>query len=272
MSRTPINPPILIKVKCRCAYNNKVATCPSHTFDYSTDTESYFTGENIKGPADHSKIDHDTTACKAKGSFLYPLLEIKYRAHQTDKVHAQIMDWIEAEYKHPNEKVEQLKAHGELTEHTKINLWGNKFYQQDPSIATICGALVVYGLTVDNIGVVSFHGTSIKTNDKNESDVNLTSPLKGAAAWMMNDMLQVLQFIIPGNHNADNIDIAIKKFCFIIYLSCSIYMSYHSKAAERQPKACRYFHNSSTDIAELICIKHEALYTPELETRLGEGF
>ncbi|KAI0223925.1 3-oxoacyl-[acyl-carrier-protein] synthase, partial [Massospora cicadina] len=42
-----------------------------------------------------------------------------------------------------------------------LNRWGNKFYQQDPSITPICSAPVVYGFTIDNVGVALFHSTGI---------------------------------------------------------------------------------------------------------------
>ncbi|KAI0244442.1 aconitate hydratase [Massospora cicadina] len=86
-----MNLPVIIKVKGRFAYINVVADCPSLTFNDSTETEPYCTREKIEGPVDHSKADHDTTACKAKGSFPSLLLNIKYRACQMEKVHAQIM-------------------------------------------------------------------------------------------------------------------------------------------------------------------------------------
>ncbi|KAI0221092.1 fatty acid synthase alpha subunit Lsd1, partial [Massospora cicadina] len=166
--------------------------------------------------------------------------------------------------------------------------FGQQILAAQSHIAPICGTHIVYGFTIDDIGVASFHGTSINTNDKNALDmVNkqyehlgrikdnvcliifqkyLTAP-KGASSWMLNGMIQVLQFvIIPGNRNADNIDIAIKEFEFIIYLSFSKYKSYHSKVTERQVKAYCYFHNSSTGITNLVCIKHKAPYAPKLES------
>lgn len=92
----------------------------------------------------------------------------------------------------------------------------------DPTVAPLRRALAVWGLTIDDIGVASFHGTSTKANDKNESSVFnhqfshlgrtkgnacpviaqkwLTGhPKGGAAAWMMNGMTQsVLSGIVPG--------------------------------------------------------------------------
>jgi fatty acid synthase subunit alpha len=92
--------------------------------------------------------------------------------------------------------------------------WGQDFFRGEPSISPLRGALSVWGLTPDDIGVASFHGTSTLLNDRNESEVvntqmnhlgrtkgnklfvvcqkYLTGHPKGpAAAWMLNGMLQV---------------------------------------------------------------------------------
>ena len=92
---------------------------------------------------------------------------------------------------------------------TAKQLWGIDFWRNDHRIAPLEGALATYGLTIDDIGVASFHGTGTKANDVNESDVvnkqlkhlgrtrgnllpcvfqkYLTGHPKGAAAaWMLN--------------------------------------------------------------------------------------
>ena len=120
---------------------------------------------------------------------------------------------------------------------------GNNFWRKDPSIAPLRGALATWGLTIDDLDVASFHGTSTVANDKNESDVickqmkhlgrkkgnallgifqkYLTGHPKGAAgAWMFNGCLQVLNTgLVPGNRNADNIDQVMEKFDYIVYPS-----------------------------------------------------
>ncbi|KAI0225074.1 3-oxoacyl-[acyl-carrier-protein] synthase, partial [Massospora cicadina] len=48
-----------------------------------------------------------------------------------------------------------------LQEHATLNRWGNEFYWQDPSVAPICSTLIVYGFTIDDIGVASFYSTGI---------------------------------------------------------------------------------------------------------------
>lgn len=91
-----------------------------------------------------------------------------------------------------------------------------------------------------------FHGTSTKANDKNESNAFnsqfehlgrtkgnacpviaqkwLTGhPKGGAAAWMMNGMIQTIQAsLIPGNRNADNIAPEMQAFQYLVYPSRSI--------------------------------------------------
>ncbi|KAI0234066.1 fatty acid synthase alpha subunit Lsd1, partial [Massospora cicadina] len=48
-----------------------------------------------------------------------------------------------------------------LQEHAALNHLGKKFYQQDPSITPIRSTPVVYGFTIDDIGVALFHSTGI---------------------------------------------------------------------------------------------------------------
>ncbi|KAJ2889186.1 fatty acid synthase alpha subunit Lsd1, partial [Coemansia aciculifera] len=110
------------------------------------------------------------------------------------------------------------------------DFWGNEFWKNDSEISPLRGSLAVWGLTADDIGVASFHGTSTVANDKNESDVLntqlkhlgrtpghvvpvvcqkwLTGHPKGAAAsFMLNGVIQSLRTgLVPGNRNADNID------------------------------------------------------------------
>lgn len=113
----------------------------------------------------------------------------------------------------------------------------------DSRISPLRRALAVWGLDADSIGVISCHGTSTKANDKNESGVyNLQfeqlgrtpgnavpvitqkyltgHPKGGAAAWMFNGIMQVLQTaLIPGNRNADNIAEELRAFPHLFYPS-----------------------------------------------------
>ncbi|KAJ2492835.1 fatty acid synthase alpha subunit Lsd1 [Coemansia sp. RSA 2050] len=124
--------------------------------------------------------------------------------------------------------------------------WGSEFWKGKPSISPLRGSLAVWGLTADDIGVASFHGTSTVANDKNESDVLntqlkhlgrtpghvlpvvcqkwLTGHPKGpAASFMLNGVIQSLRTgLIPGNRNADNIGKELEAFDYALYLSKSI--------------------------------------------------
>ncbi|KAK9765807.1 fatty acid synthase alpha subunit Lsd1 [Basidiobolus ranarum] len=209
-----------------------------------------------------------TTAREIRGKTESPLLDIKYRARQLKNRRKQIKAWVEEELEYLQEELETFKASGktdvseqefvsERSEHIQreayrqekeaLALWGNDFWKQDPRIAPIRGALASFGLTVDDIGVASFHGTSTKANDKNESEVvnkqfahlgrkqgnccpgifqkYLTGHPKGAAAaWMLNGVMQVLGTgIIPGNRNADNVDEKLQDYEYILYPSSTIY-------------------------------------------------
>lgn len=207
-----------------------------------------------------------TTARETPSKFPSPLLDIKYRKRQLDMRKAQIKQWHESELLYLQEEVAAMKSQEsdfdeseymqdraghisrEATRQEKdaTNALGNNFWKQDPRIAPLRGALATWGLTIDDLGVASFHGTSTVANDKNESDVicqqmkhlgrkkgnallgifqkYLTGHPKGAAgAWMFNGCLQVLNSgLVPGNRNADNVDKVMEKFDYIVYPSRSI--------------------------------------------------
>ncbi|KAJ2056222.1 fatty acid synthase alpha subunit Lsd1 [Coemansia sp. S146] len=127
--------------------------------------------------------------------------------------------------------------------------WGNEFWKGKPNISPLRGSLAVWGLTADDIGLASFHGTSTVANDKNESDVLntqlkhlgrtpghvvpvvcqkwLTGHPKGpAASFMLNGVIQSLRTgLIPGNRNADNIAKELEANDYALYLSKSIQTS-----------------------------------------------
>ncbi|KAH7018881.1 fatty acid synthase subunit alpha reductase [Ilyonectria destructans] len=206
-----------------------------------------------------------TTAREYAGQFPSPLLDINYRRRQIDLRKKQIKQWCESELESLQVEVEAMKAKGhEFNEEYAYNRakhiekeairqendvlcsLGNNFWKSDPTIAPLRGALATWGLTVDDLGVASFHGTSTEANDKNESSVidqqlkhlgrkkgnavlgifqkYLTGHPKGAAgAWMMNGCLQVLNTgLVPGNRNADNIDPNMEQFDSIVYPSRSL--------------------------------------------------
>lgn len=208
-----------------------------------------------------------TTAREHPGKFPSPLLDIKYRRRQIERRSKQIQQDKEAELQYLADEAEALRSEGrsereikeyvadrarhiekEAERQTKevLRSFGNNFWKNDPSIAPLRGALATWGLTIDDLGVASFHGTSTKANDKNESSVicqqlahlgrkkgnavlgifqkYLTGHPKGAAgAWMMNGCLQVLNTgLVPGNRNADNVDQVMEQFDYIVYPSRSL--------------------------------------------------
>ncbi|ODV78590.1 uncharacterized protein CANTADRAFT_6949 [Suhomyces tanzawaensis NRRL Y-17324] len=210
-----------------------------------------------------------TTAREHHGDLKYPtpMLNIKYRSRQLKQRLAQIKTWEESEINYLSEEAELAKQEygagfsqsdflRERTEEVhreakrqvseaKVQ-WGNSFWRKDPRIAPLRGSLATFGLTVDDIGVASFHGTSTVANDKNESaTINsmmkhlgrtegnpvfgvfqkyLTGHPKGAAgAWMLNGAIQILNSgIVPGNRNADNVDKLLENYEYVLFPSRTI--------------------------------------------------
>ncbi|AET37910.1 trifunctional fatty acid synthase subunit FAS2 Ecym_2158 [Eremothecium cymbalariae DBVPG len=205
-----------------------------------------------------------TTAREHHGTLKFPspLLDISYRKRQLTSRENQIKSWVENELELLQFELNQIPSEehevflSERTEEIEREAnkqlkaaqlqWGNEFFKNDPRIAPLRGSLAVYGLTIDDLGVASFHGTSTKANDKNESaTINemlkhlgrsegnpvlgvfqkyLTGHPKGAAgAWMLNGALQILNSgIVPGNRNADNVDKVLEQYDYILYPSHSM--------------------------------------------------
>lgn len=116
----------------------------------------------------------------------------------------------------------------------------------DPHIAPLRRALAVWGLTADDIGVLSIHGTSTQANEKNESYMwntilktldrtagnavpimaqkSLVGHAKGgAAAWQMAGLLQsIASGTVPGNRNADNVDALFQEHSLLMFPSKTI--------------------------------------------------
>ena len=207
-----------------------------------------------------------TTAREVPSKFPSPLLDINYRRRQLELRKNHIKQWQESELMYLQEEISAMKSQDSTFDESEyaqdraqhiareavrqekeaLNSLGNNFWKQDDRIAPLRGALATWGLTIDDLGVASFHGTSTVANDKNESDVicqqmkhlgrkkgnallgifqkYLTGHPKGAAgAWMFNGCLQVLNSgLVPGNRNADNVDKIMEKFDYIVYPSKAI--------------------------------------------------
>ncbi|KIO16925.1 hypothetical protein M407DRAFT_12583 [Tulasnella calospora MUT 4182] len=193
-----------------------------------------------------------------------PTLEIDYRVRQLKFRRKQIAQWMENEQELLKEELELRAKAGEPTEEyireRTVTIEQEAARQEkdalatfgmlegaDPRIAPLRRALAVWGLTADDIGVISIHGTSTKANDKNESNVyndvfknlsrtpgnavpvvaqkNLTGhPKGGAAAWMFIGLTQCINTgIIPGNRNADNVDSDLRQYEYLVYPSKTIH-------------------------------------------------
>jgi fatty acid synthase subunit alpha len=210
----------------------------------------------------------------SKSSFDSPLLNMSYRKRQIELRMNQIkeneqadIDFLNQElssYKSGNagfdidayrqHRMESIAAESQKQRSEVLSSYGNEFWKRDSKISPMRGALATWGLTVDDIQVASFHGTSTVKNELNECGViqeqmsqlgrskgnpvlavfqkHLTGHPKGAAAaWMLNGALQIMDSgMIPGNRNADNIDNALEKFDHIAFPSETIPTSKDVKA------------------------------------------
>ncbi|KAL4993437.1 hypothetical protein BDV10DRAFT_199645 [Aspergillus recurvatus] len=170
---------------------------------------------------------------------------------------------------------------------------GNTFCYNNPSIAPLRGALAVWGLSIDDLDVASFHGTSTKLNEKNEYSLiqaqlshldrtkgnvilgvfqkYLTGHPKGAAgAWMLNGALQILDTgIVPGNRNLDNVEAELQENEQIAFLNRSLDTGRDSMRAKRQKKTDPFFYRGLAS-SRLFELKTAPPWAPqkELETLL----
>ncbi|KAI9500376.1 acyl transferase domain-containing protein [Coemansia spiralis] len=201
-----------------------------------------------------AQVNHDDVLCKA-----LQILDIDYRRNQIDKAKKAIELWT-ADEQHltaTNTETDQGGSTAKSITSTRLrhielkadrmlkeaqDTWGTEFWHNIPEISPLQGSLGVWGLTADDIGLASFHGTATIFNDTNEAIVLnsqlkhigrapgymvpavcqkwLTGHPKGpAAAWMLNSAIQSMRTgLIPGNRNADNIDKELKHE-FIVFPS-----------------------------------------------------
>lgn len=222
-----------------------------------TGTASDKIGRSVPAPGKGLMVH----ATEARAAFPSPFLDIKFRRKQLmtrmslikayeDAENQQLKDEIEVmKSTDPTFDVDAYKMHRvthishEVTRQKADTLdsLGNTFWKNHPEIAPMRGALATWGLTIDDLNVCSFHGTSTIMNERNECDVlqrelthlgrtkgnrvlgvfqkYLTGHPKGAAgAWMMNGGLQIMQTgLVPGNRNADNVDADLEKFDYIAF-------------------------------------------------------
>jgi len=186
-----------------------------------------------------------------------PTLQISYRRAQLQAELAGIETWKRASQTAVDDRssgleVDEVEIHQRQQamdeEHQRLvasakRKWGTEWWKGHDSISPLRGALSTWGLTVDDIGLASCHGTSTKLNDVNESDILnsememlgrkegnplfvvtqkwLTGHPKGpASAWQVGGAMQsMVNGRIPGNRNLDNVDPALRKYKHLLYTS-----------------------------------------------------
>ena len=177
----------------------------------------------------------------------YPLpsLNLEYRSRQITFRRKQISDWLSHEHAQLRDEIEEQKskdgAYDENYFASRIADVEKEARRQDTEVLATYGmlegtdarvgpmrrALAVWGLTADDIGVLSIHGTSTGANEKNETEIwhNILATMSrthgnaipvmaqksllghskgGSAAWQMAGLLQTVNTgIIPGNRNSE---------------------------------------------------------------------
>jgi hypothetical protein len=110
-----------------------------------------------------------------------PILDVGYRSRQLSFRRRQISDWLDHEHAELRAEIESLKSEGKQhddyfaarvsdieqeakhQERDALAMYG-MLEGTDPRIAPMRRALAVWGLTADDIGVLSIHGTSTGAN------------------------------------------------------------------------------------------------------------
>ena len=175
-----------------------------------------------------------------------PLLDLGYRSKQLQNDFSR----IEANIAKQDEHLKKDMIHNAQ------RFWTHNLHVHDDSISPLQSSLSMFGLTVNDITVASFHGTGTKANDLNESEVTdlqmrqlgrtqgnplyvvcqkyLTGHGKGAAAaWMVNGACQsMVSGLIPGNLNADDVDSQFQRFPHLAYISSSLQLENSSLSCE----------------------------------------
>ncbi|OJD32187.1 fatty acid synthase subunit alpha [Diplodia corticola] len=179
-----------------------------------------------------------------------PLLDLESRRRQLRADVAQVRRWRKAQLAGARSKSKTRAVEAAAAAKTRAaqRLWMDAagLRAMEPGLSPLRAALAAWGLTIDDIAVASFHGTSTAANDKNESSVidaqmahlgrrpgnpllvvcqkSVTGHPQGAAgAVMLNGCLQaVATGVVPGNRNADNVDAVLRQFAHLAYPSRSI--------------------------------------------------
>ncbi|KAF8656258.1 hypothetical protein AX16_002694 [Volvariella volvacea WC 439] len=235
--------------------------CPIRGILAFTSTSTDKAGRSVPAPGRGAL----TVAREVPSKHPLPLLGLDYRVRQLAFRRKQISEWLAHEHEQLQEEVELQKQQGEEVaadylaervayiekeaaqqEKDALAVYG-MLEGSDPRIAPLRRALAVWGLTADDIGILSIHGTSTGANEENETKIwndifttisrtpgnavpivaqkSLLGHAKGgSAAWQMIGLLQsVITGIIPGNRNSDNIDSHFEDRRFLMFPSKSIH-------------------------------------------------
>jgi len=186
-----------------------------------------------------------TVAREVPSKYPPPILDVTYRSRQLAFRRSQISQWLDHEHSELRSEIAFRKEQGERVDDDYVASRITNFEKEasrqekdalatygmlkgfDPSISPMRRALAVWGLTADDIGVLSIHGTSTGANEENETRIwndifttinrspgnaipvvaqkSLLGHSKGgSAAWQMNGLLQYVSCgIIPGNRNSE---------------------------------------------------------------------
>ncbi|EIW84299.1 fatty acid synthase [Coniophora puteana RWD-64-598 SS2] len=206
-----------------------------------------------------------TVARELPSKYPLPTLDLGYRSRQVAFRRQQIGQWLANEQAQLREELEVTKAQGNAVDDEYISSRVSDMEKEaahqekealatygmlegaDARVAPLRRALAIWGLSADDIGVLSIHGTSTGANEKNETEIwhNILSTISrthgnavpvmaqksllghskgGSAAWQMAGLIQsVSTGIIPGNRNSDNIDARFEAHHMLMFPSKSIH-------------------------------------------------
>jgi fatty acid synthase subunit alpha, fungi type len=147
-------------------------------YDVNTDRDSSDkAGRSVPAPGRGAL----TVAREVPSSHPVPLLDIAYRSRQIAFRRSQISQWLDHEHRELRAEIETLRHQGQphddyfssrvadiekeanRQEKDALAMYG-MLEGTDPRVAPLRRALAVWGLTADDIGVLSIHGTSTGAN------------------------------------------------------------------------------------------------------------
>lgn len=202
-----------------------------------------------------------TVAREISAKHTPPILDLAYRSRQLSFRRKQISQWLSNEHDMLREEIELRKSQGESIDDEYVSSRVTQIESEaarqekdalavygmlvgnDPHISPLRRALAVFGLTGDDIGVLSIHGTSTQANEANETHIwnEIFNSLKrtpgnavpimaqkslcghakgGSAAWQLAGLVQsVGSGIVPGNRNAEYV---FYSYFVVQYIDCLI--------------------------------------------------